>query len=193
MLRRNCDWALDMESLRGPNVIAVLLPEFQESRELARMLSLQSRLAIAERRYDDAIETMRMNYRLGHDVATGPLLVCGLIGIAIDGIANLTATELIAAPDSPNMYWALTELPQPMIDLRPAARFEMDFGPRMFPFINHAETTERAPARMESAVRTGGSRFWEAGWQLAHSRWRGQRWRSAERSESWHRGHRFGP
>jgi hypothetical protein len=145
MLHRDCDWALDIESLRGPNVIAVLLPEFQESRELGRILSLQSRLATAEQRYEDAIEAIRMNYRLGRDVATGPLLVCGLIGIAIDGIANLTATELIAAPDSPNMYWALTELPQPAIDLRPATRFEMDFGPRMFPFIHHAETTDRSP------------------------------------------------
>jgi hypothetical protein len=36
-------------------------------------------------------------------------------------------------------------LPQPVIDLRPAARFEMDFGPRMFPFINRAETAQHAP------------------------------------------------
>jgi hypothetical protein len=82
---------------------------------------------------------------LGQDVAKPPFLVCGLIGIAIDGVANGTLLELIASKDSPNMYWALTELPQPAIDLRPAARFEMDFGPRMFPFINHAETAEHAP------------------------------------------------
>jgi hypothetical protein len=43
------------------------------------------------------------------------------------------------------MYWALTELPQPAIDLRRAARFEMDFGPRMFPYIEHPETAEHAP------------------------------------------------
>ena len=115
---------------------------------------MRTRLAIAEHRYDDAIETMQKQYRLGRDVAKVPFLVCGLIGIAIDGMTNGTLIDLIANPDSPNMYWALTELPQPPIDLRPAARFEMDFGPRMFPFIHHAETTEHCAAGMESAVCT---------------------------------------
>ncbi len=143
--RRDCDWELGVEDKRGVDVVAFLLPEFQECRDLGRILSLQSRLATAERRYDDAIDAMRMNYRLGSDVAKEPFLVCGLIGIAIDGITNGTVTELIAAPDSPNLYWALTELPQPIIDLRSAVRFEIDFGPRTFPFIHHAETTDHSP------------------------------------------------
>ena len=142
--RRDCDWELGLEELRGIEVIQYLLPEFQQSRDLARMVALRTRLAIAERRYEDAIDNMRMNYRLGGDVAKPPLLVCGLIGFAIESVANGTLMELIAAPDSPNLYWALTDLPDPPADLRPAARFELDFGPRMFPFIHHAETTERA-------------------------------------------------
>lgn len=143
--RSDCDWELGVREIRGPEIVSFLLPEFQESRTIARMLALRTRLAIAERRYDDAIEIMRNQYRLGGDVAQVPFLVCGLVGIAIDGIANGTLIDLIANPDSPNMYWALTELPTPPIDLRPAARFEMDFGPRMFPFIRQAETTEHAP------------------------------------------------
>lgn len=142
---RECDWELGFEELRGVDVIAALLPEFQQSRELGRILSLQTRLATAEQRYADAIEAMRMNYRLGRDVANEPILVCGLIGIAIAGITNGTATELIAAPNSPNLYWALAEMPQPLVDLRPSARFEIDFGPRMFPFIHQAESTDRSP------------------------------------------------
>lgn len=142
---RECDWELGFEELRGVDVIAALLPEFQESRQLGRLLSLQTRLATAERRYDDAIEAMRINYRLGRDVAKEPILVCGLVGIAIEQITNGTVTELIAAPDSPNLYWALTELPQPLIDLRSSARFEIDFGPRVFPFIHQAESTDRSP------------------------------------------------
>lgn len=145
VMRRDCNWQLDLEELRGTKVISVVLNEFQNSRELARMLSLRTRLAIAEGRYGDAVETMRMNYQLATDVAIEPYLVCGLIGIAIDGITNGTVIDLVAAPDSPNLYWALTELPQPMIDMRPAVRFEIDFGPRMFPFIHHAETTDRSP------------------------------------------------
>lgn len=143
--RRDCDWQLGLEDLRGVDVVNFLLPEFQESRQLSRVLAVRTRLAVAEHRYDDAIDVMRMNYRLGVDIANPPFLVCGLIGLAVAGIANDTLIELVAASDSPNMYWALTELPSPLIDLGPAVRYELDFGPRVFPFIHHAETTERAP------------------------------------------------
>ncbi|MCC7473843.1 MAG: hypothetical protein IT425_00485, partial [Pirellulales bacterium] len=143
--RRDCDWELGVEELRGVDAISVLLDEFQNSRGFARMMAMRTRLAIAEHRYDDAIETMRHQYRLGSDVAKEPFLVCGLFGMAMDFFANGTMIELIANPDSPNMYWALTQLPQPAIDMRPAVRFEADSGLRMCPFINHAETTELAP------------------------------------------------
>lgn len=143
--RNDCAWQLGIEDLHGVDTISFLLPEFQESRQIARLLVLRTRLAIAERRYGDAIETMQQQYRLGGDVAKVPFIVCGLIGIAIDGVANGTMLELIANPDSPNMYWALAQLPQPLIDMRAAARFELDIGPRIFGFIHHAETTEHAP------------------------------------------------
>jgi hypothetical protein len=142
--RRNCDWELGIDQIRGVDVISFLLPEFQQCREMARILVLRTRLAVADRRYDDAIGAIRMNYRLGHDAAQ-PFLVCGLIGIAIDGLANRSLVELIANPDSPNMYWALGELPDPPIDLRPTVRFEMGFGSRMFPFIHNSETTDHSP------------------------------------------------
>jgi hypothetical protein len=144
--RSDCDWELGIGELRGIDIISFLLPEFQDSRQIARMQALRTRLALAEQRYDDAIEIMRQQYRLGGDVSQPPFLVCGLIGIAINSVSNGTLIELIASKDSPSMYWALTELPHPAIDLRRAARFEMDFGPRMFPFIDHPETAEHAPA-----------------------------------------------
>jgi hypothetical protein len=143
--RSECDWQINAEEMRGPELISFHLEEFNTSREISRMLSLRTRLAIAERRYGDAIETMRQNYQLGRDVAKGPFIVCGLIGIAIDSRTNSNLLELIGQPDSPNLFWALGELPQPPIDLRPAVRFEMDFGPRVFPLIHNAETTDHSP------------------------------------------------
>ena len=144
--RRDCDWQLGVEDVRGVDLIEFVLDDFNTSRNLSRVLALRTRLAVAEQRYDDALDAMRMNYRLAVDTAGGPFLVCGLIGIAEAGITNGTLLELISAKNSPNLYWALTELPQPLVDLREAARFEMDFGPRMFPFIHHSETTDHSPA-----------------------------------------------
>jgi hypothetical protein len=143
--RRDCDWQLDLQQIRGPEVVSLMLPEFQRSRELGRMLAVRARLVIAEQRYDDAISALRMNYRLAEGTAKEPLLVCGLIGIAEAGIANGGTTELIAAPKSPNLYWALTELPRPFIELRPAVRFEVGMGERVYPFIHGAEATDHAP------------------------------------------------
>ncbi|MEX0642231.1 MAG: hypothetical protein WD468_05995 [Pirellulales bacterium] len=143
--RRECVWDIGMEEVRGIDLVSIQLDEFQRSREISRMLAMRTRLAIAERRFNDAIDTIRMNFRVANDFSTVPFIVAGLIGIAEAGMTGGTVTELIAAPDSPNLYWALAELPQPFVDFRPAVRFEMEFGLRMFPFIQNAETTDRSP------------------------------------------------
>lgn len=136
---KRVDWGVAPETLEGPAAIEFLLPEFQAMRELTRMVALHTRLAIAERRYADAIDWMRVNYRMGHDTAQVPFLVCGLVGIAQMGITDNNVLDLIAAPGSPNLYWALAELPEPIIPLREAVQLEMSLGPRVFPFLRDAE------------------------------------------------------
>lgn len=143
--RSNCDWELGLEDMRGVKLLTFMLYDVQECREMARMLMLRTRLAIAEKRYDDAVTSMRNQYRIGSDVAKMPFLVCGILGLWIDGMNNSTLIELIASQDSPNMYWALSGLPQPLIDMRPTMQFEMDNVPRIFPFIDRTETAQHAP------------------------------------------------
>jgi hypothetical protein len=69
--------------------------------------------------------------------------VAGLVGIAIESIMNDLLLHYIAAPGAPNLYWALAELPRPLVDLRPAMRHEMGLPSRLFPFIEDPETTQR--------------------------------------------------
>jgi hypothetical protein len=142
--RRDCDFELGLSELRGMDLIYMSLEEFQRSREISRMLALRTRLAMAEKRYDDAIATMRVNYRMAANFGSLPFIVSGLIGIAEANVSNGTALELIAQPGSPNLYWALSELPNPLINMQSAARFEFDFGPRLFPFLHNAESTDRS-------------------------------------------------
>lgn len=143
--RAYCDWGWNVRNIRGPEVFQFLLPEIQQARALSRMLALQTRVAIAETRFHDALEFTQMNYQLGRDTGKPTFLVCGLVGLAIAGISNQHVLELIAAPDAPNLYWALAELPRPLIDLRPAMRFELGVGPRVFPLLEDAEETSRTP------------------------------------------------
>jgi hypothetical protein len=142
--RRDCDFQLGLSEVRGPELIYILLEEFQRSREISRMLALRTRLEVAEKRFDDAVATMRMNYRLARDFGSAPFIVSGLIGIAEANMTNGTALEMLAQPGSPNLYWAFSELPSPLIDMRAAARFELDFGPRIFSLIHNAQTTTRS-------------------------------------------------
>src|SRR5690606_11953727 len=72
---RETDWGINTEYLKGTDAITFLLPEFQASRGLGRAVTLSTRLAIAERKYERAIDLMRINYRLGRDVGKEPILV----------------------------------------------------------------------------------------------------------------------
>jgi hypothetical protein len=76
--------------------------------------------------------------------------------VAIADVGNAVLTELIAVPDSPNLYWALTELPSPMFDMRESLRFEMAIGHRIFPFLGEAESAQYAPDEW--------ARLWAEAW-----------------------------
>ena len=150
--REHCDWDLRLQDLKGMEVINFLLPEMQDSRDLARVLRLKARVEIAERRYGDAIETFRWGYRLAHDCAEQPLLISNLVGIAISAMMTEQLTELIEAPDAPNMYWAIATLPQPLVDVRRALQFERGFPEQIFPFLKDAETVERSPQEWQRVL-----------------------------------------
>ncbi len=158
-LRRECDWGLGIEEMRGPTIIQMLLPEFTASRTVSRVLALRARVAIAEGDYDRAIDQLRMNYRLARNVGRVPFLICGLIGIAEANLGHQQVIELLAAKDSPNLYWALAELPQPLVDIRRAVQFEMSLGVRIFPFLIDAETASHSPEEWARILANGLSEF----------------------------------
>lgn len=138
--RRDCDWGYGLEDLKGDLVFGLHLNGLQDTRSISRVLSLQTKLAILESRFEDAIRLMKMNYRLAENVGRVKLLIGSLISFAEVGIANGNMVDFIATPDSPNMYWALTELPQPVADLRGAFRLECRALMRIFPIFDDVES-----------------------------------------------------
>jgi len=116
----------------------------QDTRNISRVLALQTRVAIAEKRFDDAVRLMRMNYQLAGNVNKMNFLVSSLVAIGEVGITNDTMIDLIATPGSPNMYWALTELPRPIVDLRDSFRMDVTMFNRIFPELFEAAGTDRS-------------------------------------------------
>jgi len=151
--RRNCDWGYDLDELRGPIAIGILLDGLQDTRSVSRIIALQTKLAIFESRFDDAVDLMRMNYRLAENVGEVEAIVGNLIAIAETGITNNSMVDLIAAPDSPNMYWALTELPRPIVSVREALRMDIGLALRIFPEIASAETANHSRDEWSRIVR----------------------------------------
>ena len=144
-MRRDCDWGFQLEDLQGPLSIGLSLNGLQETRSASRVLALQTKLAILESRFDDAVKLMKMNYRLAEHVGQEKVLIASLICFAEVGIANGNMVDFIAAMDSPNMYWALTELPRPFADLRGAFRLECAFMQRIFPALENVESQTHSP------------------------------------------------
>ncbi|MFK7768695.1 MAG: hypothetical protein AB8B55_15855 [Mariniblastus sp.] len=158
---RDCDWGLAEETLRGKETIGFLLPSVQQTRSMARALMLRNRLAIIDGRYEDSIDHLRMTYQLGQNTAKMKFLVSALVGFAEVGMANEGLLHLIAAKDSPNMYWAIAELPHPIISIREALRLESSFATRYFPVLENVETAKHSPEQWSELLADLTSSFTE--------------------------------
>jgi len=136
-----CDWQLDIRSEKPWDV---RLPEVQGMRQIARALVVKARLQIHDKKYDEAIRTLQTGFAMSRHVAEGETLINALVGIAVDSILLNEVETLMRAPDAPNLYWALTALPRPMIDMRKALNAEMhfvDFSVGGIDDLRHADFT----------------------------------------------------
>jgi hypothetical protein len=114
--RDHCDWQL-LERLRKEG-FGLLIPDAQGMRTYASLLALRARLEMVDGKFDKAVYSLETGMALGRDMADGPTLIHGLIGIAFAQIMLEQAEELSQLAGSPNLYWALTDLPAPFISLR---------------------------------------------------------------------------
>jgi hypothetical protein len=114
--REYVDW--DMTRRLRQEGFSLLIPEMQGFRDFAKLLKLRAELAMLAGDYDKAVHSLQTGFALSRHLDEGPTLIVGLVGAAI---ANMMADEveaLIQSPNAPNLYWALTDLPHPLLNLR---------------------------------------------------------------------------
>lgn len=141
--REHCDWEIDFRGMDGIETTRIPLQDFYEFRKLARLIQQKARVAIVDKDYAEAFRMIQMGFQLGRDVAKCPLIVSGLIGIAISIEMQVLVMEVIAQPDSPNLYWALATIPRPLIDLSPSLEEELNLALK-FPILRDAEHSHMA-------------------------------------------------
>jgi len=111
----NPDWQVLLK-LKADG-IELLLPEVQQIRSLARAIQVRFRAEIAQCRFEDAIRTAKTFFAISRHLGEHPTLIGNLVGIAIAAVAVNQLDVMLEQPGCPNLYWALTALPSPLIPL----------------------------------------------------------------------------
>jgi hypothetical protein len=123
----------------------MLLPEVQQIRDFARILGAQSRYEVAHGDFEAAVETFQCGFSLGRHVAEGETLVNGLVGIVCCEVMTRQIQDYVQQPGAPNLYWALSVLPRPLIEMNDALDVESQGLERSFPELKDVETAQRTP------------------------------------------------
>jgi hypothetical protein len=97
--------------------IGLLLPDVQKVRTLAAGLKDRFHDEVVQRRFDDAFVTAKTMFAMSRHMGEHPTLIGDLVGIAIAYIAIGPLEEMLEQPGCPNLYWALTNMPSPLVPL----------------------------------------------------------------------------
>jgi hypothetical protein len=126
----HCDWEFPPFKIGN---FDYPLDEIQHLRTIAALLSTRFRLELSEARFDDALLTLQTGFALARDIGKGGTLIHDLVAIAVGAIMFGNVEEWMQTPGSPNLFWALTDLPCPLVNTGPAMRNELTALHRTFP------------------------------------------------------------
>lgn len=130
-LMRECDFLLPIRD--GKRFVEVLLPEIQECRNLGRWLESQARLDLVRGDFAGAERAMRTGMALGRHVGSQRVIISCLVGSAIEAQVHGVVEQWVQTPGSPNLYWALANVPSPWIDYSEALDMERNLLPLSLP------------------------------------------------------------
>ena len=107
------------------------------------MMVLKVRVELAEGDYAAAAHWLETGFAFSQHVGNGPFLINRLVGIAGANQFSDCLLDFVQQPDAPNLYWSLTALPRPLIDLRDALDFEYRMLGMEFPDLADLDRPRR--------------------------------------------------
>jgi hypothetical protein len=110
------DWQV-LPALRKDGVTTIL-PDLHPMRRLALALQVRFRAQVAERRFDAALVTARTMFALARHLDQHPTPIGNLVGLSVAHLALGPLEEMLQQSGCPNLYWALTNLPRPLVGFR---------------------------------------------------------------------------
>jgi hypothetical protein len=154
--REHCNWDVP---LRHGHFYEVLLPEVQQFRNMTRRLALQTKLQILDKKYVEAVASLRTGYGMARQVASQPFLVSNLVGSVVTQKMNHQLLTLCQQPDMPSLYWSIADLPTPWIDRSTAIDAEYDALYLQFPELQAIRTAQYTPDQWNLVLRKCVSEF----------------------------------
>jgi hypothetical protein len=119
------DWAARMEGLDWQSLgsiqsggIEAQPGELGPIQVLAKALHVRFRAEVARRDFDNAVRTAKTMFALSRHLGEHPTEVANLVGLWAAHLSLSAIGEMVQQPKCPNLYWALTDLPSPLVDLR---------------------------------------------------------------------------
>ena len=97
--------------------VSLLIPDVQQMRPLANALKVRFRAEVATGRFDDALRTAKTMFAMSRHLGLHPTMIGNLVGISIAYVTIGPLEEMLEQPGCPNLYWALTNLPIPMVPI----------------------------------------------------------------------------
>ena len=113
---KRCEWPYLYDDELSENL--------REHRRLLFFLALKVRFQIARGRYDDAIGSVQAGFAMAKNLGDDSTLVRGMVGIGIASYMCRQIEQFVQRPDAPNLYQALLDLPQPLVDLTKQVEWE---------------------------------------------------------------------
>jgi hypothetical protein len=122
---RQADWAARLDTIDWQVLqriqadgLELTQPELGPLHVLGTALQARFRIELAGRRFDDAIRTAKTMFAFAHHLGENPTEPANRLGLAIADLTLDTLEEMLQQPGCPNLYWALTDLRCPLVDLR---------------------------------------------------------------------------
>ncbi|MCP4256007.1 MAG: hypothetical protein GY774_00600 [Planctomycetes bacterium] len=145
--RTHCQWELPLE-----DGFAMQMPHMSTFRSMIMAMQLQIRLKIADRQTDQALEMLQQGLYMCRSIAQGQTVIQDLVGIYVTALLLKEVEGLMQIPDSPNLYWALTALPDPMINMHSSLENEREILFMELPQLRNLESEVLAPAQASAVA-----------------------------------------
>lgn len=128
---RQADWAARLDALDWQardriqeGALETLPAEVGPLQVLGETLQARFRVDMARWRHDDAIRTAKTMLAMSRHLGEHPSEMGNLVGLGTAHLALVSLEEMVQLPGCPNLYWALTDLPSPLVDVRKGVQGE---------------------------------------------------------------------